>query len=75
MKYPQQTLLEKIKINDSEILNRMNLLSLGKEDFDLSLRNKAAIEDDVDTIVDEFYKKQTEFEEIAAIIGDHETAE
>ncbi len=61
-----------MKINDSEILNRMNLLSLGKEDFDLLLSNKAAIEDDVDTIVDEFYKKQNEFEEMAAIIGNHE---
>lgn len=73
MKRTEQTLLEQLKISDVEISNRMQLLNLTKEELNLLSSHKILIEDNIDIIVDEFYKKQTEIDEISLLIGDADT--
>lgn len=73
MKRTEQTLLEQMKMSDVEILYRMELLSLSKEELNLLFSHKALIEDNIDVIVDEFYEKQTEIDEISLLIGDADT--
>ncbi|WP_286235401.1 GGDEF domain-containing protein [Thalassotalea sediminis] len=67
------TLLEQMKISDVEIVNRMELLGLDNDALMLLSRHKVLIEDQVDAIVDEFYEKQTEIDEISLLIGDADT--
>lgn len=73
MKRTEQTLLEQMKISDVEILHRMELLSLGKEELNLLYSHKMIIDDNIDTIVNEFYERQTKIDEISLLIGDAET--
>ena len=73
MKRTQQTLLEQMKMSDVEILHRMKLLNLNKEELNLLYSHKILIEDNIDVIVDEFYEKQTEIDEISLLIGDADT--
>ena len=73
MKRTEQTLLEQMQISDAEIQHRMKLLNLSKEDLSLLTSHKLMIEDNVDVIVDEFYEKQIEIDEISLLIGDADT--
>ena len=73
MKRTEQTLLEQMQISDVEIQHRMKLLNLNKDDLSLLSSHKLMIEDNVDAIVDEFYEKQTEIDEISLLIGDADT--
>jgi len=73
LKRTQQTLLEQMKMSDVEILHRMKLLNLNKEELNLLYSHKILIEDNIDVIVDEFYEKQTEIDEISLLIGDADT--
>ncbi|WP_029935713.1 GGDEF domain-containing protein [Thiomicrospira pelophila] len=73
MKRTEQTLLEQMKMSDVEISHRMNLLSLTSEELSLLHGHKSIIEDNIDVIVDEFYEKQTEIDEISLLIGDADT--
>lgn len=73
MKRTEQTLLEQMKMSDVEIIHRMELLSLSKEELNLLFSHKVLIEDNIDIIVDEFYEKQTEIDEISLLIGDADT--
>lgn len=73
MKRTEQTLLEQMKMSDVEILHRMKLLNLNKEELNLLYSHKIIIEDNIDVIVDEFYEKQTEIDEISLLIGDADT--
>ena len=73
MKRTEQTLLEQMKISDVEILHRMHLLNLNKDELDLLSSHKMLIEDNIDIIVNEFYEKQTEIDEISLLIGDADT--
>lgn len=73
MKRTQQTLLEQMKISDVEILHRMELLNLSKEELNILSSHKIIIEDNIDVIVDEFYEKQTEIDDISLLIGDADT--
>lgn len=67
------TLLEQMQISDLEIANRMELLSLTKSSLSQIAQHKQLIEDNIDLIVDDFYEKQTEIDEISLLIGDAET--
>jgi GGDEF domain-containing protein len=67
------TLLEQMQISDLEIANRMELLSLTKSSLSQIAQHKELIENKIDLIVDEFYEKQTEIDEISLLIGDAET--
>jgi len=73
VKRTEQTLLEQMKVSDVEILHRMQLLNLSKDELNLLASHKTVIEDNIDIIVDEFYEKQTEIDEISLLIGDAET--
>ena len=73
MKRTEQTLLEQMKISDVEISHRMQLLNLSKDELNLLASHKVLIEDNIEVIVDEFYEKQTEIDEISLLIGDAET--
>ncbi|MDQ7089137.1 MAG: protoglobin domain-containing protein [Methylococcales bacterium] len=73
MKRTEKTLLEQMKISDVEISRRMELLGLKKELLNQLANHKLFIEDNIDAIVDEFYEKQTEIEEISLLIGDADT--
>jgi GGDEF domain-containing protein len=73
LKRTKQTLLEQMKISDVEISHRMQLLTLNKDELDLLYSHKKLIEDNIDIIVDEFYEKQTEIDEISLLIGDADT--
>lgn len=73
MKRTQQTLLEQMKMSDVEILHRMELLNLSKEELNLLSSHRIIIEDNIDVIVDDFYEKQTAIDEISLLIGDADT--
>ncbi|MEW6991788.1 GGDEF domain-containing protein [Colwelliaceae bacterium 6441] len=73
MRRTDTTLLEQMQISELEISNRMELLGLDKAALDQLSNYKTLIEDNVDVIVDEFYEKQTEIDEISLLIGDADT--
>jgi len=73
LKRVDQTLLEQMQISDVQIMRRMELLSLNQEELKLLASNKPLIEENIDLIVDEFYEKQTEIDEISLLIGDADT--
>ena len=73
MRRTEKTLLEQMQISDVEIMRRMELLNLTKDDLKLLSSHKLLIEDNIDVIVDEFYEKQTEIDEISLLIGDADT--
>lgn len=73
MKRTDTTLLEQMQISDVEIANRMALLGLDQESLGLLASHKLVIEDNLDEIVEEFYERQTEVEEISLLIGDADT--
>lgn len=73
MRRTDKSLLEQMQISDAEILHRMGLLGLDKKALDQLPGYKVLIESNVDKIVDDFYKKQTETDEIALLIGDADT--
>ncbi|MDX1464040.1 MAG: GGDEF domain-containing protein, partial [Marinirhabdus sp.] len=69
----QQTLLEQMQIGDLEIHRRKELLGLSEEDISYLASQKISIESNIDVIVEEFYEKQTEIDEISLLIGDADT--
>jgi hypothetical protein len=60
-------------ITEQEIARRMELLRLGREECTLLVNCRAIIEEEIEGIVEEFYRLQMADEEIARIIGDAET--
>ena len=73
MRRTDKTLLEQMQISDVEIGRRMDLLGLDKPALDLLASHNVLIEEHIDEIVDEFYKRQTEIDEISLLIGDADT--
>ena len=69
----QQTLLEQMRINDSEIARRMELFGIGEEQREILRGCGNYIRENIDALVDEFYEKQTADEEISHLIGDADT--
>lgn len=67
------TLLEKMKITQIEISNRFEILGLKKINFDILFANRVLIEENIDFIIDKFYEKQTQNEEVSILIGDIDT--
>lgn len=68
-----KTLLEQMRINEIEIFHRMSLLDLTQDELDLIASLKKLIDSEIEGIVEAFYRHQTEFDEIAIVIGDSET--
>jgi len=73
MRRTDKTLLEQMQISDVEILHRMELLDLTRAELDILADLKIFIGENIDSIVDEFYDKQTEVDEISRLIGDADT--
>mgnify|MGYP000321340811 CR=1 FL=1 len=73
MRRTDTTLLEQMQISDIEIANRKLLLGLDDDALFLLSNHKLLIEDNIDMIVDEFYERQTEIDEISLLIGDSQT--
>lgn len=73
MRSTDKTLLEQMQISEVEISRRMELLDLYSDDLKLLSSHKIIIEENIDLIVDEFYQKQTEIDEISLLIGDADT--
>ena len=73
MNRTDQTLVEQMKISDIEISRRKNLLDLNVEDVNALVSSKLFIEENVDTIVYEFYQEQTKIDDISLLIGDADT--
>ena len=73
MRRTEKTLLEQMQICDVEILRRMQLLDINTETLNQLASHKLLIEENIDAIVDEFYEKQLEIDEISMLIGDADT--
>jgi len=65
-----QTLQEQMRIDDIEINYRKNLIDFTEDDQKLLANCKRLIQNEIDNIVSEFYKKITSIEEISLLIGD-----
>lgn len=68
-----KTLLEQMQISDAEIKQRMAILGLTPQKLEMLTAYESLIEDNIDIIVDEFYEKQTQIDEISLLIGDADT--
>jgi len=73
IKRTDKSLLEQMQISDVEILRRMELLELKQSELEILANLKFFIEENVDPIVEAFYAKQTEIDEISLLIGDADT--
>jgi diguanylate cyclase len=73
IKQTDQTLIEQMRISEFEIEFRKRLFSISQADADLLHACRPAIEKNIDSIVDEFYRLQTSVPEIALLIGDADT--
>jgi diguanylate cyclase len=73
MKVTDQTLLEQMKIGDDEIKRRRELVRLDDEEAALLSSCKPFIEEEIDSIVEEFYRVQMADGEVAKLIGEPET--
>ena len=73
MNRTDKTLVEQMKISDVEIGRRKDLLNLTSEDFKALVTHKSLIEENMDYIVETFYKQQTQIDEISLLIGDADT--
>lgn len=68
-----QSLLEQMRISDSEIHNRLNLVDLTNQRIEALKSVLSLVEENVDKIVHDFYASQLQIDEIAILIGDADT--
>ena len=68
-----KTLLEQLRVTETELRVRKHLLDFSEEDVDVLTQCRAQVEQRLDTIVDTFYGIQTSNPEIATLIGDADT--
>ncbi len=73
MKKTEQTLLEQMRITDFEVEHRKTLLSFSPNEAQLLHSCRRNIEEQTDSLVEEFYQLQTNVAEIALLIGDADT--
>ncbi|MBV7315577.1 GGDEF domain-containing protein [Shewanella sp. NIFS-20-20] len=73
MQQTEQTLVEQLHITEAEIEFRKSLFSLSDSDIEALTQCKRLIEDNIDELVESFYKMQTDIAEIALLIGDSDT--
>jgi diguanylate cyclase len=69
----EQTLLTQMQITNHEIGRRKGLLHLTSEEISLLANCREFIEEEIETIVENFYRVQTSIEDIALLIGDADT--
>lgn len=68
-----KTLLEQMRITDTAISQRMELLSFSTQDAELLAAFAPLVAQNLDTLVDEFYDVQIAIPEIALLVGDLDT--
>lgn len=68
-----KTLLEQMRITDTAISQRMELLNFSTHDAELLSSFAPVVAQNLDVLVDEFYRVQTSIPEIALLIGDLDT--
>lgn len=73
MRRTEQTLVEQMKMSDIEISRRKTLLDLTSEDVNALTSSKLFMDENIDSIVSEFYEEQTQIDEISLLIGDADT--
>ncbi|BBP01762.1 protoglobin domain-containing protein [Sulfuriferula nivalis] len=73
MKQTEQTLLEQMRITEFEVDQRKALFLFTKNDVQTLVSYKHLIEENIDELVEEFYRMQTSNAEIALLIGDADT--
>lgn len=73
MDHTKQSLLEQLQFSELEIARRKELLGFSDVDANMLLSCKSLVTEHIDSIVDDFYSKQTAVEEIALLIGDSDT--
>lgn len=73
MKNTDKPLIQQMRITDFEITNRKGLFAISQTDAEHLKQAKPYIENELNTIVETFYKYQTEVPDIALLIGDADT--
>lgn len=73
MNNSDKTLIEQLKITKREIERRKKYLGITDEDIAILTTFRAFISENIDEIVEEFYKKILPFPEMDRVIGDAET--
>ncbi len=73
MNITDKTLLQQMRITESEVESRKALLSFTSQDVDALRACSPFIHDNLESIVTEFYRQQTSITEIALLIGDADT--
>jgi diguanylate cyclase len=73
MKQTEQTLLEQMRITGFELEHRKSLLSFSQNEAQLLHSCRRNIEEQIDSLVADFYQLQTDVAEIALLIGDADT--
>lgn len=73
MKPTDTTLREQLRLTEREIERRKTLLNLTNKDRDILLKLKPIIAESIDNLVESFYEKQVQVDEIARVIGDSDT--
>lgn len=67
------SLLEQMRITESDLESRKALLGLTADDLGLLEASRAALAGHLDEVVEQFYRHQARFPEIDALIGDADT--
>ncbi|MFA6898961.1 MAG: GGDEF domain-containing protein [Desulfurivibrionaceae bacterium] len=73
MKLTDLDLGEQLKLTDREIRRRLALFAITQEDMDTLVGMKPMIAANIEELVESFYARQVEVEEISRLIGDSET--
>jgi diguanylate cyclase (GGDEF)-like protein len=72
-KKTDESLLQQSRIDEFEIARRKELFGFTPSDAEALMNARPHILPELDAVVHEFYRRQTEIEDIALIIGDSET--
>ncbi|GAC1376402.1 MAG: protoglobin domain-containing protein [Aquirhabdus sp.] len=73
MNITDRTLLQQMRITESEVESRKALLSFTSNDVNALIKCSPIIHERLDSIVNDFYRQQTSVPEIALLIGDADT--
>lgn len=73
MRITDQTLMEQLRITSREIIRRKEFIGFTEEDIQNLSALRPLIAENIDAIVEDFYQKIVDFDEIARVIGDAES--
>ncbi len=73
MKTSDKTLMEQLRLTSREIKRRKKYFAISDHDSELLRSMKQRVGEELDEIIDEFYKILLAFDEMDQIIGDSET--